>query len=250
MQGKQARVRLDALLKWLEAGRLLQEREVKERVGRDYQTARRCLEQTYKDFSPEDTPIDENTVLRDMATARDLCIDEQIDAIGLMHSECKWMLEEIARRFPEVYDGGDAKISRKAPEAKESRRKPVKPKAPEPKPPPVRSNPKPEVEAAPAPAPRKSRPPSAPARVEFEPYLSAPNRSFLVKRILDAKDAGLLFDEIVAGTSAETSSDQREAVRRFVYILRVDDLLRTDGNGKRRRYIAERGLGDLVSDPG
>ena len=98
------RSNIDVLCSSLQSFRDARIRQRKAQISERYMTARRTVREMYREYAPEDLPIDVNRVSRDIDLERDLTIDAECDAINDDFKIAVGILRAVAESSPELYD--------------------------------------------------------------------------------------------------------------------------------------------------
>jgi len=87
----------------LREGMAAQIRERKAHIQNEYMIARRMLQETYADFSPEDLPVDLQRLKRDLEVYRDQRVSDAKVEIEKAYETAKSVVESVAEDHPLLY---------------------------------------------------------------------------------------------------------------------------------------------------
>jgi hypothetical protein len=94
----------ETLLSCLTEGRDAAIRARKAKLTSDFATAKRLLSGSYRDYAPEELPVDIERLRRDLVISRDQAIDEQCDEIDRAYRIAIEVLRLVADRHPSYYE--------------------------------------------------------------------------------------------------------------------------------------------------
>lgn len=178
----------------------------------EFTTARRLIRDVYKDYSPEDIPVDLNRVVRDMEIQRDLTLDADCEQIESEYRVAVAILSEVADKHPEIYQ----KAMDEASASPRSWKHPARP-----------------VQAR--------RTPVTGMPLSIVMHLTAVEQATIIRGLMEATE-GLYLPKLCALTSAAQDPFKKKAVRQFMTFLRTAGHVKVDGTGRAARYIGAASL--------
>lgn len=202
---------IDALCSSLQSFRDARIRQRKSQISERYLTARRTVRELYREYEPEDLPIDVNRVARDIDLERDLTIDAECDAINDDFKVAVGILRLVAERSPELYD----KVAKEVGDDRRGWRQ-------------VRK--------------RVPRAPTSGLPMFVVATMSAQVQAKVVAKLLDSDD-GVTFRDLCLEVWPEPTGPQKKALRMFLRILRDGGHIQDNGkNTVSLRYHANGSL--------
>lgn len=191
------RSNIDALCCSLQSFRDARIRQRKAQISELYMTTRRTVRELYREYEPEELPIDVNRVTRDIDMERDLTIDAECDAINDDFKMVVGILRTVAERSPELYD----KMAKEVGDDRRGWRQ-------------VRR--------------RKRTAPSSALPMFVVATISARSQSKIIEKLLDSPE-GVTFRDICAQVWPDPTGPQKKALRAFLRFLRHGGHIRSDG---------------------
>jgi len=203
---------LEALLTHLRMARDTRIRTHKARMMDEFMVARRWLREVYKDFAPEDLPVDMNRVVRDMEVQRDSTLDADCEQIESEYRVAVSILSEVADKHPELYQ----KAIDETDASPRSWRHPARP-----------------VQA------RRTPVSGLPLNVVM--HLTAVEQAKIIRALVENHD-GLYLPKLCDLTSKKGDPFKKKALRQFLNFLRGAGHVTTEGAGRATRYVAAKSL--------
>ncbi|MFA4971420.1 MAG: hypothetical protein WC683_02320 [bacterium] len=203
---------LDALLTHLRLARDNRIRTHKAKLMEEFGTARKLLKDAYRDYDPQDVPIDMNRVIRDLEIDRDSTLDEDCEQIESEYRVAIAILGEVADKHPDIYQRAVEKASA---------------------------------------SPRSWRHPARPVQVRRTPvngmplsivmHLTAVEQAKIIRGLMENRE-GLYLPKLCALTSDKKSPFKKKAVRQFMGFLRGSGHVKVVGTGRAARYVGAASL--------
>jgi hypothetical protein len=185
-------------------------RQRKGQIYERYMIARRTVREMYRDYVPEELPIDVNRVTRDIDIERDLVIDAECDAINDDFKVAVSILRSVADSNPTVYE----KVTKKVNESRQGWRQ-------------QRSTP-----------PRRRAVPQDALPMSVLAKISTDNQLKVVDILIEAQE-GLSFRKVCTKVWQDPSGEDKKGLRMFLRFLRdAGHIKGDDGNTSRMSYVA------------
>lgn len=201
------RSNIDLLCSSLQAFRDARIRQRKGAVAEKFLLARKTVRDMYREYSPEDLPIDVNRVSRDIDIERDLTIDEECDAINDDFKITVGILRLVAEKHPELYEQVAAEVGDDRSGWRQQRR-------------------------------RSRRPPTTALPMEVLAVLSTQLQNKVIDTILDSSD-GVTFRDLCAIVWPDgVMGGHRKVMRTFLRFLKDGGHIRdSGGNTSSMKYL-------------
>jgi hypothetical protein len=178
----------------------------------EFTTARRLIRDVYKDYEPQDIPVDLNRVVRDMEIQRDLTLDADCEQIESEYRVAVAILSEVADKHPDIYDRAVAEASAS-----------------------------PRSWRHPARAVQARRTPVSGMPLSIVMHLTAVEQASIVRALMENGE-GLYLPKLCELTSDKKDPFKKKAIRQFMAFLRTSGHVKVDGTGRAARYVGAASL--------